>query len=286
MKTGCLLHKYFEFLDRKGKTFNIATGILCAIFLGVLDYLGGQSYHMDLFFFMPVSFVSWFAGRNYGIFITVICVIVGVFSNRISDVSLPAIWLTSNIIGFLVTTAFLFSRLRELLDNERTQCRTDHLTGAMNCRAFYETATAEILRLSRNHGPFSIAYIDVDNFKNINDQYGHAAGDLLLKTIACTLKKGLRKTDFVARVGGDEFSILLPDTGCEEAKVVIEKVRQTLQARMKKDDYGVTFSIGVVTCLTPPRNTDEIVKCADSLMYDIKRNGKNDVKYDAYVLDP
>jgi diguanylate cyclase (GGDEF)-like protein len=117
--------------------------------------------------------------------------------------------------------------------------------------------------------------VDVDNFKRINDRYGHAGGDRLLRAIARAMREGCRRTDIVARLGGDEFALLLPDTGPDAAAVVVEKVRTALLASARGEGWPATFSVGATTFLEPPSSVDELVSRADELMYAAKRAGKN-----------
>jgi diguanylate cyclase (GGDEF)-like protein len=126
----------------------------------------------------------------------------------------------------------------------------------------------------------TLAYIDCDNFKAINDCFGHQTGDNLLCSVANTLQKSIRVTDIVARLGGDEFAILLPETGYEQAEVVIRKIQKILLDVMQKNRWPITFSFGVVTFHSPPNTVDEIIKRSDALMYSAKQSGKNMIKHE------
>ncbi|MCL6417261.1 GGDEF domain-containing protein [Aestuariirhabdus sp. Z084] len=129
----------------------------------------------------------------------------------------------------------------------------------------------ELVRSSRYEHILSLAYIDIDNFKLVNDSLGHPAGDQLLIEVASSLKKSLRATDTVARLGGDEFSCLLPETGQEEAKAAFSKASELLIRRMKGRNWSVTFSVGIVTFETMPEDIKEAMKVADELMYSVKK---------------
>jgi diguanylate cyclase (GGDEF)-like protein len=173
-----------------------------------------------------------------------------------------------------------------MLEHERAMSRTDYLTGAVNNRAFYETALAEITRMSRDKTPLTTVYMDLDNFKEINDVYGHTTGDLLLQTVAEFLLINLRRTDVVARLGGDEFVILLPNTGQEAARKVIPKIMERLNDRMKDNNWQTTFSVGMLTSTLPPRTADVMISLADNLMYDVKKSGRNGIRYAVYADEP
>jgi diguanylate cyclase (GGDEF)-like protein len=137
----------------------------------------------------------------------------------------------------------------------------------------------EIDRSKRYQHPLTIAFIDIDNFKSINDQFGHLAGDKVLETVASTMKQHLRKTDVVARVGGDEFAILLPEADTNVAQTAISKMQHGLINEMQINHWLVTFSIGVLTFTIPPVSVDEAINIADKLMYSVKNSGKNNISY-------
>jgi diguanylate cyclase (GGDEF)-like protein len=138
----------------------------------------------------------------------------------------------------------------------------------------------EINRARRYEHPLTVAYIDLDNFKTINDRFGHSMGDNLLRLVADTIKNNIRLIDTVVRMGGDEFAILLPETGPEAAKAITRKIQKINLELMQKNGWPVTFSIGVVTFISPPSTVDEILKRSDNLMYSAKNNGKNTIKYE------
>jgi len=149
-------------------------------------------------------------------------------------------------------------------------------------RFFAELVDLEIARSRRYRHPLSIAYLDLDNFKTVNDRFGHSVGDKVLHITVQNTRHLLRKIDVVARLGGDEFAILLPETDQPAARAAVTKIRTHLLTEMRKNDWPVTFSIGVLTCLEMPRNTDELIKQADNLMYSVKNSGKDSVNYAVY----
>jgi diguanylate cyclase (GGDEF)-like protein len=198
--------------------------------------------------------------------------------------SYPAIYLWNTLIrfGFFIIVTLLLSALRKQLRTEEIFARTDFVTGAVNTRYFYNLAHMEISRSRRYQHPFTLAYIDLDNFKAVNDRFGHDTGDMVLRTVASVLQHHLRDTDIVARLGGDEYALLLPETGQEAAKVVISKIHSSLMAEMFKNAWPVTFSIGVVTYVSAPHTVENVVKIADELMYSVKSGTKNGIRYSIY----
>jgi len=189
-------------------------------------------------------------------------------------------WNTSVSLGFFLVVAFILSQLRAELKRERKLAQTDFLTGIANSGYFTELLTWEINRCRRYKNPLTLAYIDCDNFKAVNDQFGHHAGNNLLCLVADTIKSTIRITDMVARLGGDEFAILFPETGAEQANSVILKIQNDLLDAMRKGGWKITFSMGVVTYIKSADTSDEVIGMADRLMYDAKNAGKNRIRHE------
>jgi diguanylate cyclase (GGDEF)-like protein len=155
----------------------------------------------------------------------------------------------------------------------------DPLTDLQNRRGFLQTTAQEVNRIKRYGHPFSIAYVDIDNFALVNDQYGHKGGDDVLRKVAEALRRNLRVTDTVARLDGDEFALLLPLTDTRQVPFVIDKVRAHLRSVQQAGGWPVTFSIGVVSFVRAPLSVDEAITLADDAMYAAKKNGKDSVCY-------
>lgn len=176
---------------------------------------------------------------------------------------------------FLLIMSILFSALRKNLDTEKKLASRDPLTGAMNRRSFFDLAEYEVKRSHRYGLPFTVAYIDLDNFKGINDRFGHRIGDQLLVTVVSTFLANIRSTDILARFGGDEFVILLPETSADAAVTFLEKMHSHLDLVMKQNEWPVSFSIGAATYPKAPATADEAIHMADELMYQVKNSGKS-----------
>ena len=186
-----------------------------------------------------------------------------------------------SLITFLLTT-FILSSVRSALEEEKKLARSDPLTGIANRRSFIELLGAEMHRAWRYKHPFTIVHFDLDNFKTVNDRFGHSTGDALLCLLAQTIRENIRATDTIARLGGDEFAILLPETGPESARVIIQRVQKLNLDVMERNGWPVTLSMGVVTFISPPTTVDEMLRLSDALMYGAKNNGKNTIKYEVY----
>ncbi|MFA5255497.1 MAG: GGDEF domain-containing protein [Candidatus Omnitrophota bacterium] len=247
-----------------------------------IDHVTGQNLSFLCFYLIPVAFFIWFTTRRIGIFVSILCAAIWFIENAAdkthlfhSDISY--LNMSIELVFFFFVTSLLCS-LKEALGINEELSRVDVLTGAVNRRAFYDLAGREIARLERYKHPFTVAYMDIDNFKVVNYRFGHRAGDQLLRSIADTVRKNLRKLDIISRFGGDEFTMLLPETGAEAAQAVLSRMRNILLNMMETNKWPVTFTFGTVTFLKPPSSVEEMVKKVGSLMYSGKDSGMNTIE--------
>lgn len=173
-------------------------------------------------------------------------------------------------IEMAVTVADLFEAIKN-------QAVTDGLTGLYNRRYFEEYIAKEVTRSQRSGQPFSIIGLDLDFLKHINDKYGHAYGDIAIKTVADVLKSNARSIDTAARMGGEEFNIILPGISSEGAMKAAERIRKAIEEKQLDTIGHVTASIGVATFLEHSDNIEEVIELTDQAMYESKRNGRNRV---------
>jgi len=278
--------KFANFFEQQSKLVLGIFGILLAVLLGVIDYLTGYEINISLFYLIPISLVAWYAGQETGLVVAGVSAITWFLADIFSGVAYSNSWIylwnTLIRLGFYIIITFLLVALRKAFKVNENLARTDFITGAVSIRFFYELAQRELNRSKRYNHPFTFAYIDLDNFKEINERFGHTAGDRVLRSIAESVQNKIRSIDTFARLGGDEFALLMPETGEVEAQSVISRVRRSLLEEMKKDSWGITFSIGVVTFVKIPKTVDDMVKMADDVMYPIKLGGKNGVSYTIY----
>lgn len=266
------------------------------LLVGLLDLSLGFEVESSLFYLLPIGLVAWALGRRSGLFASVIGALIGFLVEWQFLPKNPQFFLTVwNFwinLGFYTIVATLLSELRKELERIKALTRTDFLTGAASARFFYELLQAEMDRLTRYKRVFSMAYIDIDNFKSINDTLGHGIGDTVLNEIVRQTQMTLRDTDVIARLGGDEFALLLPETDQAGAQIVIQKIQQNLMAVMQANQWPVTFSIGLATFLSSPGTAEDALKMVDGLMYDVKKTSKNGIKSQQYrmsassILDP
>lgn len=275
-----------ERISRISRRHSIAAGCIGLIAVGAIDYLSGSEIRISVFYLAPIFLITWNVGIKGGIATSVgaafIEALTNVMAGQTYSSSLILYWNTAiETLSFLVV-AFITLVLKNAYDREKAVARKDFLTGIANRQAFVDLVEMEIARSRRYSHPLTIAYIDCDNFKAVNDTLGHVAGDRALRAVAETMVKNIRVTDIVARLGGDEFALFLPETGALSAKEAVSKVRTVLLEEMRGNDLPVTFSIGVATFVTPPDSVDEMLSKADALMYSVKNGSKDTVKCAEY----
>jgi diguanylate cyclase (GGDEF)-like protein len=157
---------------------------------------------------------------------------------------------------------------------------TDGLTKLHNSRSFYSQIEVEVDRFNRYKHPLSLLLLDIDHFKHYNDTFGHLEGDKVLVRISQIIRSCLRKLDTAYRYGGEEFTVILPETTCEEARNVAERIRNAVKVEKfdpdTEDDIIITISIGV-TQYSPEEELSAFIQRADKAMYSSKQNGRNKV---------
>jgi diguanylate cyclase (GGDEF)-like protein len=273
-------------LEKKSSLFWMTTGCLFVAGVGIADVVTGSELGFGLFYLIPIALVTWFSGRNPGFAISVIAAITWFIADALGgqSYSQPIVryWNAAVRLGFFVVVTLLLPALKAL-EREKEIARIDPLTGIANRRHLFEAAQTELYRSQRYKRPFTIAYIDLDGFKTVNDQSGHRTGDRVLCAVVNRAKSHLRRTDFMARLGGDEFILLLPETDQDAAQIIVPKFQAALLDEMRRNDWPVTFSVGAFTYRDGPIDADELIKRADDLMYSVKKNGKNAIAYAVYA---
>ncbi len=274
--------KLIFILEKAGKPFWVIVGILLLLTVAFLDFETGTELSFSIFYLIPIFLFTWMVNGNIGIAIACISSGLWLFIEVISapqySSSFIYFWNAIIRLGFFLLPVLLIRSLEQ----EKKHARTDFLTDALNTRSFHDVAQRELDRSIRYQRPFTVAFIDIDNFKTINDTFGHTFGDKVLRAISHNIQRNIRKTDIIARVGGDEFAILLPEVDSDTARAAISKMQQKMMEEMITNKWPVTFSIGVITLNAPQFTVDEIIGMADKMMYSVKNHGKNDVKYATY----
>ncbi len=258
---------------------------LSLLVLGLINYLTGSMVSISFFYLLPVSLASWSLGKTPGRLVALLSAIIteaGQLHGDLVSTGPLVFWNMAVRLGVFLVVANLISEFRHLLRQQTELSRIDSLTGILNRRAFQDAGNLEISRLRRYGRPLTLAFMDLDDFKAVNDRLGHATGDALLIRVAQCLKSELRSTDFVARLGGDEYGVLLPETGTLAAGKVLSRLKDALLREMTASKWPVTFSIGVITCTAAPAGMEHLLHLADQLMYDAKARGKNCIEFALY----
>jgi diguanylate cyclase (GGDEF)-like protein len=262
--------------------------LFLVIGVSALDFATGYEISFSLFYLIPISIAAWYGSFRSGVIVSVVSAVTWATVDLISGHSYSHImlvfWNASVRFGFFIITTSLLFEIHSLLERIQETAQKDALTELFNGRAFLEIVQRHINLLGRLKRPIALGYIDIDNFKMVNDTYGHSEGDRVLRTIGLTLKNCSRKSDISARIGGDEFAVLLPDTNIVQAHFAINKLHEELTERVNANRWPIGFSIGVVVLDLPNASSEELLNSADNLMYRVKKSTKNRVLYEEYKL--
>ena len=274
--------------------------ILCVFILSAL--LGGYHYHVILSiisvmvassYIFAIALYSWVTGNRSARFFLLGATsgLIGAFVTALTVMSLiPYSYITykANDFGMYIDVVLLSIALadRMKITQEKKlmaekQAKTDILTGLLNRRAYYEISRSEHKRLLRYHRDFSVIMLDIDDFKEVNDNYGHYEGDRLLKSVATSIKDNMRENDYAFRMGGDEFLIFLPETNEEQAYHFSERIRSEIEIKKLQSNTRIStisISLGVSQFRENDVNFESVVKRADEALYQVKNSGKNRVE--------
>jgi diguanylate cyclase (GGDEF)-like protein len=257
-----------------------AAALVLVSFIGWVDFHTGAQLSISVFYLLPIALAAWRTPRTLSVAFSVASAAVWYVANLPGSLEMgftqaTLVWNTLTRLGFFLIVAILVGSTRRLLDRERELANTDSLTGLLNHRAFYHAAGIELDRARRYGHPLSMIYMDLDAFKQLNDQYGHMAGDRVLQAVAHAIQGNVRTSDIVARLGGDEFGVVLPEASVDAAQAVATKLQRVVAERTAQVEFGppVALCQGVVTFLRAPESVDHLVGMADRLMYEAKRSG-------------
>lgn len=272
---------FFHALEQRSPGETMLLGLLLVVLIGFLDQLTGYELSFSIFYLLPIILVSHRCPAWMAVLFSVISagvwLLVDVAAGHIYGHIAIAFWNAVVRLSFFLIIALFVIDLKKRLLREEYLSKTDSLTQLYNARAFKEISQHLLQLAIRNSHPVAIAYIDLDNFKAINDNSGHSEGDRALQQVAHVLADTIRATDVASRLGGDEFVILMPETGYETAQVVFERIHKQLMTVSAGRGWPLGFSIGVAVFEQAPTTIDEALKVADRLMYRVKHTGKNSV---------
>lgn len=248
--------------------------------IAVVDRVTGLELRVYPLYFFPIAYAAFRLPLRAALVAPVLSTGAWMWVNTLGFAHLTSTIRLFN--SFMQAVAFvsigiLLSELRRRLEHERYVSRRDRLTGLANGLGFYEDGARIVANAARSERPMSLAYLDLDNFKFVNDTRGHLEGDQLLAAVAHVFEHELRAGDVAARLGGDEFALLLPNCDEDGARQLLERVRRAVLVRMQQGDWPVTVSVGAVAYNPAPASLQQAVQAADELMYIAKRQGKDRV---------
>lgn len=274
------LRRIIRALDRMADPAAGTLAVLGMVSLVCVESIAPRESSLELFYIAPVALGAWRRGRIFGMGLAVAAALLPAIvdygtGNR--PVLAVEFWNTAMRLGIFTVVVHLLFRLRVALERLKVLASTDDLTGAANARTFHEHCRAEMARARRHGTSLTLLYLDLDDFKAVNDEIGHLAGDAVLKTVVETIRRHVRPYDIVARMGGDEFAVLFPDVRDDAAAAIREKIRDVVASTMARRGFPVTCSIGSVTFSKIPKETDDLIRTADDAMSEAKRRGKNTI---------
>lgn len=271
----------------------LAAGTLSAILL--VDWATGQDLSLNGFYIIVICFASWSLRVVGGLVIGSVFGVATVLMNGFGDgfaphaTGLPAIVAAWNLLMrgcWVAVITVLVAGFRRSYETQRHRARTDDLTGALTKHAFHDHLARSVNAGARRGFSLVLMYSDLDGFKAVNDRFGHGAGDEVLVAFADAAAGSIRSRDVLARMGGDEFVMLLTVEGADAGFAAAERVHRTVASALAALPYPVTASMGAIV-VERPHATDQaaFLEMADTLMYEVKAAGKNALRV-AYVDRP
>jgi len=254
-------------------------GLWMLVAAAVFDYVTSYEWSVGSLYLFAILTVSWNCGMGWGLVFAAVSsacqIALGIIQGTPYLKPLYFYQAQGNVLLEYAVAVILTSQLRRLFERERHTARIDHLTGVKNRQGFHEVLGSEVARHLRNGACLCLAYIDCDDFKGVNDRFGHSEGDRLLEAVGHVMAASVRRSDTVGRIGGDEFAVIFPETNQHEALAIESKLREALDTITRpRPWWSVTFSMGVATFRTMPVSADAAMAFVDQLMYRAKRSGK------------
>ncbi|MCA9710582.1 MAG: diguanylate cyclase, partial [Myxococcales bacterium] len=227
--------------------FTTAAAMLGVAAIGVVDYATGTEVRVFPLYYVPISIAAWWTGRKPALLVAVVSTVAWLGSNQLAGLHTP-LWVDAvnslMQLGSFSLIALLIAGLRAAHAKEQLRSRTDALTGLLNTRGFFEQVPRIVSLAHRHRQPLTVAYVDLDDFKLVNDSQGHGAGDRVLQRAAETMRTELRRGDVAARIGGDEFVLLLPHTDEPGARSVLQRLHERLQRSLRAECSVTGASMG------------------------------------------
>ena len=262
------------------RALRLSSYVLLTLLVYWINAVTPSTARFGILYTIPVLLVTWTEGLVWGI---VFAVATTVFREAIAWVQMPVetpmLWRVLNGLAYLAVLGIAMAGLQTLRRSQAQLARLvtqDALTNVLNARAFVDRVGQELDRNRRYPRALALMYMDLDNFKVINDTHGHQTGDAVLRLVADAMRSSVRQADVVGRLGGDEFAVLMPETDAQLADAAARRLIAGLR-NVFKGTPNVTASIGVVACTATDASSDDLLRRADQAMYDAKKSGKDRV---------
>lgn len=264
---------------RRWAAWSVCAGAI--LLLGAFRLQTDAQYAIASLALLPVLSIAWIGGKWDGLLMAFLAAAMWLAGDIASAKPYSSAWIPwANAATRLMTyslVALLAAQVRLQFEREYENATRDALTGLLNRRAFVQAGASEAERAKRYLRPLTVAFLDLDDFKRLNDTKGHDAGDAALRAAARALQGTLRASDRVARLGGDEFGVLLPEIGYSAAGEAGRKMSVAVN-RALEDFPPVSASIGMAWFAEMDRTFPEMLTAADELMYQVKQSGKRDMR--------
>lgn len=259
-------------------------GLALIAVIGILDHITGFELSFSVFYLIPIILAAWYIGNRAGLAMSLVSAATWLGMDYTSGHAYSQAWMPvwNAIVRlvFFVLITYLAAEMKLRLQGERVSARTDALTGLKNALAFGEEADLLFKTAKRHNFPITVGFVDLDQFKSVNDGQGHAEGDRVLKAVAATLQLSARESDIAARLGGDEFAVVLSHTDATGARTFFDRLHGRLVWTMREGGWPVGCSIGVAIFRDGVPSYSDAVKSADALMYRAKHGRSNGVVYE------
>jgi diguanylate cyclase (GGDEF)-like protein len=280
-RTG-ILRNAVEYIDRVPKPVVLAVCLGVTGALGAVDFLAGPEVALEIYYLVPIGVATWFVGFRQALVVILLSAVTSYYSGRRFAILFPGEWVpywnTAVEAAYFLVFSWLFSTIHRLMGRLEGFASIDHLTGIANGRIFREALDLQLQKCRTAGARLTVGYLDLDNFKMVNDRFGHRTGDEMLGRVAAAIQDQLRPGDLAARLGGDEFGILLPRTNRHEGEAIIKRVHDRVAGLLKNDDVPIGCSTGMVTCDGREPDAEALLQKADLLMYEAKRLGKHRIQ--------
>ena len=255
--------------------------------IGALDIITGYEIHIFIFYVIPIALATWYIGYFSGLLFAVLSISVWWFADYLSGheyaSSLIPVWNGLIRFAFFFFTVYALNMIKAKLKLEETYADFDSLTNSLNGRGFRTRLNPVFSLIKREKQPYTMVFLDVDNFKTLNDTQGHAEGDRALQHLAEVMHHSFRSSDLICRKGGDEFILFLPNTDTEQAKKAISLFKERFDAVVQNENWPIGLSIGACSFDSEHTDIEQATSLTDNLMYEAKNSGKNTIVFTAHT---